>query len=147
MISLNTTDRIFLYSRPVDFRKQINSLMAVVQNILCEDPLSGAYFIFTNRYCDSLKILHYDGQGMWLHQKRLSRGKFKYFCCQKGFGLVDKNNKVDCRANDINDNNLVSIIDNSAKSASKMSFQEALVLLMNGNPQGADFQVPWKKVI
>lgn len=134
MIALNITDRIFLYSTPIDFRKQINGLLATVQNIICEDPYSGAYFIFMNRHRDSVKILHYDGQGVWLHQKRLSRGKFQHLC------WIKNNHRLASTSNNENTNT-------NRNSIPKMSYQEALVLLMNGNPQAADFQAPWKKVV
>lgn len=138
MIALNITDRIFLYSNPIDFRKQINSLLAMVQNVICEDPYSGSYFIFMNRDRNSVKILHYDGQGVWLHQKRLSRGKFQHLCQIKN----NPHLPLDSTVESTNSTEIIA----KGHSIPKMSYQEALVLLMNGNPQAADFQVPWKKV-
>ena len=71
--------KILLAVEPVDFRKGIDGLAGVCKNILDEDPFAGYLFIFTNKKRTSLKILIYDGQGYWLCQKRLSRGRFKWW--------------------------------------------------------------------
>jgi transposase len=42
-------------------------------------PFSGAVFVFRNRSAKAIKILVYDGQGFWLCQKRLSRGRFRWW--------------------------------------------------------------------
>ena len=41
--------------------------------------MSGALFVFANRRRKAVKILVYDGQGFWLAQKRLSRGRFSWW--------------------------------------------------------------------
>jgi transposase len=76
MLSLSTKDNAFLALEPIDFRRQINGLIRATKEIIKENPFSGSYFVFTNKKKTCLKILHYDGQGYWLHQKRLSKGKF-----------------------------------------------------------------------
>jgi transposase len=78
MLSLSTKDQVFLAREPIDFRKQINGLIKSTKEIIRENPYSGAYFVFRNKKKTSFKILHYDGQGYWLHQKRLSQGKFSW---------------------------------------------------------------------
>jgi len=55
---------------------------------LAEDPFSGAVFVFRSRRGTSVKILAYDGQGFWLCQKRLSRGRFRYW--PRGDGGVQR---------------------------------------------------------
>ena len=76
MIQITPQMRILLAVEPVDFRKGIDSLAAVCQRVLKEDPFAGYLFIFRNRKATSIKVLIYDGQGFWLCQKRLSRGRF-----------------------------------------------------------------------
>jgi len=44
--------------------------------VLARDPFSGTVFVFRNRRATAVKILVYDGQGFWLCQKRLSKGRF-----------------------------------------------------------------------
>jgi transposase len=42
------------------------------------DPFPGTVFVFRNKRATALKILVYDGQGFWLCQKRLSKGRFTW---------------------------------------------------------------------
>ena len=66
MLQLSPQSRIFLATQPVDFRKGIDSLAAVCRQVLDQQPLSGAVFVFRNRSATALKLLFYDGQGFWL---------------------------------------------------------------------------------
>jgi transposase len=69
---------IFLACGATDLRKQINGLMLTVQSSFKLDPFSEAVYVFCNRSRDCLKILEWDGDGFWLHIKRLECGRFKW---------------------------------------------------------------------
>ena len=69
-------DRIWLYRKPVDFRKQIDGLVMLVADQLRANPASGQLFIFRNNGADKIKILWWDLNGFWLLYKRLERGRF-----------------------------------------------------------------------
>jgi len=60
-------------------RKGFDGLAALVQTQLAEDPFSGCVFVFRSRRGTSIRLLTYDGQGYWLAQKRLSKGKFVWW--------------------------------------------------------------------
>ena len=77
MIQLTTHMRILVAIEPADFRKGIDGLARVCREQLSQDPFKGTLFVFRNRRATSVKILVYDGQGFWLCQKRLSRGRFR----------------------------------------------------------------------
>ena len=77
MIQVTPQMRILLAVEPVDFRKGIDGLAGVCRAILESDPFSGHVFIFRNKRATAIKVLMYDGQGFWLCQKRLSKGRFK----------------------------------------------------------------------
>jgi transposase len=68
--------RILLATRPVDFRKGMDGLAALVQQALRADPFAGDVFIFRPRRGDRVKILVYDGTGLVLYAKRLEAGRF-----------------------------------------------------------------------
>jgi transposase len=68
--------RILLATRPVDFRKGMDGLAALVQQALRADPFAGDVFIFRPRRADRVKILVYDGTGLVLYSKRLEAGRF-----------------------------------------------------------------------
>lgn len=70
--------RIFIATRPVDFRKGIDGLFAQVEHVLKLDPYCGAAFIFRAKRSDRIKILIYDGSGSILIYKRLEEGKFRW---------------------------------------------------------------------
>jgi len=76
MIQVTPQMRILLAVNPVDFRKGIDGLAGVCRQALLSDPFSGHVFIFRNKKASAIKVLMYDGQGFWLCQKRLSKGRF-----------------------------------------------------------------------
>lgn len=78
MLSLPPSVRIFLASEPVDGRRGMDGLAALVREVFGEDPLSGHLFVFRNRRGSGAKILYWDRSGYWLLQKRLERGVFRF---------------------------------------------------------------------
>ena len=58
--------KIFLAVVPCDLRKSFNGLHGLVTEQLGEDPRSGALFVFINRRHSRLKILLFDGTGLWV---------------------------------------------------------------------------------
>ena len=79
MIQISAPMRVLVALQRVDGRKRIDSLVRLCQEQLREDPFAGAIFLFRNRSGTSILALHYDGQGFWLAQKRLSSGYFRYW--------------------------------------------------------------------
>lgn len=79
MIQLTPQMRVLVAVAAVDFRRGIDSLAQVCRALLGADPFSGTVFVFRNRRGTAIKLLVYDGQGFWLCQKRLSRGRFGFW--------------------------------------------------------------------
>ena len=79
MIHITAQMRVLVAIEPVDGRKGIDSLARVCQEKLSEDPFSGCVFIFRSRSGTSIRLLCYDGQGYYLAQKRLSKGRFTWW--------------------------------------------------------------------
>lgn len=76
MLSLPSTIRVFVATHPVDGRKGIDGLSALVRSGLGHDPLSGALFVFFSRRFDRARVLYFSHNGYWLLCKRLERGRF-----------------------------------------------------------------------
>lgn len=77
MLYLTAETKILIAVKPVDFRKQIDGLVALCEHHLKADPRSGTLFVFINRTGSMLKVLCYEDNGYWLATKRLSRGRYQ----------------------------------------------------------------------
>lgn len=78
MLSFTGGLKVFLAVGPCDLRKSFDGLHAVVTETLGEDPRHGALFVFTNRRRTRLKVLLFDGTGLWVCTKRLEEGTFSW---------------------------------------------------------------------
>jgi transposase len=70
--------RVLVATRPVDFRKGMDGLAALVQEQLQRDPFSGVIYVFRAKRADRVKLLFWDGTGLVLATKRLEQGKFAW---------------------------------------------------------------------
>jgi transposase len=68
--------RVLVATKPVDFRKGMNGLAALVKEQLKADPFSGTIYVFRSKRADRVKLLFWDGSGVCLFAKRLEEGKF-----------------------------------------------------------------------
>lgn len=78
MLGLGSHLRILLAVDPVDLRMQHNGLWSQVEEKLREDPRSRTLFGFTNRNRNRVKLLYWDGTGVWLFTKILEKGRFSW---------------------------------------------------------------------
>ena len=78
MLSFSGSLRVYLATQPCDMRKSFNGLSAVVSQKLEADAASGAVFVFTNKRRNLLKLLYWDGSGLWVMAKRLEQGRFSW---------------------------------------------------------------------
>ena len=78
MIRAAINVQVFVCVQPTDMRKSFDGLSGMVRQILEQDPLSGAFFLFRNRGRDRLKILYWDRDGLAIWYKRLERGSFQF---------------------------------------------------------------------
>lgn len=83
MIQITPHMRVFIHKEAIDFRNGIEGLAAICRYKLQQDPLTGTIFVFINRSRTSIKLLVYDGQGLWGMQKRLSEGRFSHWKYQE----------------------------------------------------------------
>lgn len=78
MLSFSGSLKVFVALEACDMRKGFNGLHALVAERLGEDPRAGALFIFSNRRHTRIKILCWDGTGLWVLTKRLEQGTFSW---------------------------------------------------------------------
>jgi transposase len=74
----NQLPPVYLYRAPVDFRKAVNGLSAIVEEDMGLSPYDGALYLFCNRNRDRLKVLHWDKTGFVLWYKRLEKERFRW---------------------------------------------------------------------
>lgn len=76
MFSLTSSDKFYLYPYPTDMRKSFYTLSGIVTNQMGKDVQDGDAFIFINKSCTAMKILHMEYGGLVIYQMRLSQGQF-----------------------------------------------------------------------
>jgi transposase len=80
------TAKLFLIVEPVDMRLGIDGLSAAVQTRLSSSPCAGGIYIFMNARRNRLKLLLWDGAGVWLALRRLHKGRFIFSRAGAGTG-------------------------------------------------------------
>ena len=88
MFGLGPATKIYLAVDGVDMRRGFDGLYGLVRDRLGQDPLSGHLFLFTNRSHTRLKVLVWDGSGLWVCAKRLEKGRFGWPTAQQEDCLV-----------------------------------------------------------
>ena len=73
-----TPSQVWLVVEPIDMRAGIDGLSQRIQNTLGRSPCDGSAYAFRNRRLTRLKLLVWDGTGVWLCQRRLHRGRFTW---------------------------------------------------------------------
>ena len=116
MIQLTPHMRIWVAVEPADFRKGIDGLARLCREALSRDPFSGSVFVFANKRRKAVKILVYDGNGFWLCQKRLSKGRFPWWP------------------------------QSQTAAVKALQAHQLVVLLSGGPPQGIPEVDPWRRV-
>jgi transposase len=78
MWGLGPATKVYLAVGATDLRKGFEGLYGLARDALGLDPLSGHLALFCNRQRNRLKILFWDGNGLWVCTKRLERGKYSW---------------------------------------------------------------------
>jgi len=78
LVTLTPATRIFVAVAPVDLRRSFDGLSAHVEAVLQQRVLEGGLFVFTNRRRNRLRLLWFDGSGLWVATKRLEGGTLSW---------------------------------------------------------------------
>ena len=84
MFGWGPATKIYLAAGATDMRKGFEGLYALVRNQLELEPLSGHVFLFSNAQRNRLRLLFWDGSGLWVCAKRLEKGRFRWPEAQSG---------------------------------------------------------------
>ena len=76
MFGWGPATRIYLAAGATDMRKGFEGLYGLVRDRLLCEPLSGHVFLFCNARRNRVKLLFWDGSGLWVCAKRLEKGRF-----------------------------------------------------------------------
>ena len=76
MFHLHEKLHYYLYPGGMDMRKSFYTLSGIVTSVMKRDVRSGEAFIFVNRSCTIMKILHLEHGGLVIYHKRLENGVF-----------------------------------------------------------------------
>lgn len=116
MISVVPQMRIWLAIAPVDFRKQIDGLVAVCRQQFDHEPFDGALYLFRNRRGTAIKCLIFDGTGFWCCHKRFSEGRIRWWPKSSGEPLT------------------------------QLAAKQLQIVLYNGNPESAQLPDDWRRI-
>jgi transposase len=84
MIGLRSDLKVLVAARPIDFRRGVHGLVAMVAEALNGDPYCGNVFVFRSKRKDRIKMVVWDGTGMVLVTKWLEEGAFTFPPIQDG---------------------------------------------------------------
>ena len=112
MLSVTSATRVLVATTPVDLRGSFNRLYSLVVEQLKADPLSGHLFVFTNGRRNRIKVLYWDGDGLWVCAKRLEQGRFTWPVSENGQVRFARRGvqRVDSRAGSAVEKELVSAL-------------------------------------
>jgi transposase len=75
VFGFGSATQIYLAPGATDMRKGFNGLYGLVRDRLLCDPLSGHVFLFSNAQHNRLKVMFWDGSGLWVCAKRIEKGR------------------------------------------------------------------------
>ena len=70
--------QVWLVVEAIDMRAGIDGLSQRIQTTLGRTPCDGSAYAFRNRRQNRLKLLIWDGTGVWLCVRRLHAGRFHW---------------------------------------------------------------------
>jgi transposase len=84
MFGWGPATKIYLCAGATDMRKGFDGLYTLVRDRLELEPLSGHVFLFSNAHRNRLKLIFWDGSGLWVCAKRLERGCYGWPAAEAG---------------------------------------------------------------
>lgn len=124
MIQITAQTKVLVAVEPVDFRCGIDGLAQICKARFQADPFGGTLFVFRSKRGTGIRLLCYDGQGMWLCHKRLSKGRFKWWPSAKTQGEAAQ-----------------------GAASVRLLAHELQVLICGGDPTGTKVPEAWRPLV
>lgn len=78
MFAMGAATRIYVATGVTDMRKGFCGLEGLIRERLESDPTSGHIFLFSNARRNRLKLVFFDGSGLWVCSKRMEGGRLRW---------------------------------------------------------------------
>jgi transposase len=78
VFGLGAATRIYVATGATDMRLGFNGLYGLVCSRLESDPTNGHLYLFANARRDRMKVLFFDGSGLWVCSRRMERGRLHW---------------------------------------------------------------------
>jgi transposase len=124
LIQITAQTKVLVAVEPVDFRCGIDGLAQICKARFQADPFGGTLFVFRSKRGTGIRLLCYDGQGMWLCHKRLSKGRFKWWPSAKTQGEAAQ-----------------------GAASVRLLAHELQVLICGGDPTGTKVPEAWRPLV
>jgi transposase len=124
LIQITAQTKVLVAVEPVDFRCGIDGLAQICKARFQADPFGGTLFVFRSTRGTGIRLLCYDGQGMWLCHKRLSKGRFKWWPSAKTQGEAAQ-----------------------GAASVRLLAHELQVLICGGDPTGTKVPEAWRPLV
>ena len=89
MFALGAATRIYVAIGATDMRIGFDGLWGKIRDVLECDPASGHIFLFTNSRRNRLKLVFFDGSGLWVCSKRMEGGRLYWPAPAGSMGLTN----------------------------------------------------------
>lgn len=90
MIAFDASLQVFVSLEPIDFRKGMNGLLALIAGAFAQPAQGPHMFLFRDRTGRKIKALYWDSNGFMLLYKCLSAGKFQFPKLKNGSMQLDR---------------------------------------------------------
>jgi transposase len=78
VFSLGAATRVYVATGATDMRVGFDGLWGRIRDVLECDPASGHIFLFANGRRNRLRLVFFDGSGLWVCSKRMEGGRLHW---------------------------------------------------------------------
>lgn len=76
MVTFDENTEVYLYPNEISFRLGIQGLTTIICESFHKKSFDNCLFVFFSKDKKAVKIIEFDGSGVWMHVHRLNRAKY-----------------------------------------------------------------------